>query len=314
MIAGGPAAGILIGVVLLETGALLSSDPGWLKHGLLAAGVWNIVASAVNLLPLRNGLMRSDGAWLMTLARGGPEADESIASMYWIDLVHSLTPPGNWPPEVVEAQESALSRPQPLTPNQLDLAILAGYLLYFHYADRGDWEEAHHVITKAADFPRPSKRRAYNSRFDIIDVVHAAHLALRGKNPRGARSALERIHHRSFMRRNSLYVGSLAAIALQENDPVTALELATVARNVLEPSLMFVAADRLEDSWWEEVMLRAQALLPAAGAETKNPVRAIVGGGVSREELFAWDPGVPSDLRTVWIWRGSAMADLDLSA
>ena len=388
MTLGGPAVGLLYGIVLLEMGSLLSPDRGWLKYGFLFSGLWAIGVSVVNLLPLRNGLSRSDGSWLLALSRGGDEARELIASIYWIDLLHGLTPPGNWPFEVVEAQEAALLRKQPMTENQLDLAVTAGYLLYYHHADREDWIEANHVITRAADLPRQSAvsgtitwetfNSQFNSRFDAIDVMLAAHLALRGKNPRGARSALGRIHPRAFIRRNSLFIGTEAAIALLEDDPVTALERATLAREILAPSLLDVAADQIEDSWWSEVIAQARRAIPPPGvlvtkpapqpapaaaipqaagvaasapvvpaapvlpAPPAVPVYAVVPmvesakpaktgrgrgkaknapapapavmGVATREELFAWDPGVPSDQRLVWIWRGTTAGSLELSA
>ena len=281
MTLGGPAVGLLYGYH--PAGARVAAFPerGWLKYGFVCGGLWAMVVSLINLLPLRNGITRSDGSWLLSLSRGGDEARELIASIYWVDLLHSLTPPGNWPFEVVEAQEAALLRKQPMSENQLDLAVTAGYLLYYHHADREEWGEAHHVITRAADLPRQAAvsgtitwekfNSQFNNRFDAIDVMLAAHLALRGKNPRGARSALERLHPRAFIRRNSLFIGTQAAIAVLEDDPVTALELATLAREVLAPSLTYVASDQIEDSWWSEVIAQARKAIPPPGVLVTRP-------------------------------------------
>jgi hypothetical protein len=234
-------------------------------------------------------------------------------------LLQSQVQPGKWPFEVVDAQEAALFRSKALTENQLDLAVIAAVMLYYHYADNEDWIEANRIITRAADLPRLPERFPINSRFDALDAIRAAHLTLRGNNPVGARTALEWIHPKSLTCRSSLYIGSVGAIALQQGDAVTALELTTVARNLLAPSLTFIAVNQLEDSWWEEVSKKARKVLPASGLVPQpigKPMQiiGIAAGIATRDDLFAWDPGVPSDMRTVWIWRNQGAAELDLSA
>src|SRR5215217_777600 len=131
MTLGGPAASLLFGIILLEMGSLMSGDSGWLKYGLIFSGLWAIAVAVINLVPLRNGLSRSDGSWLLALARDGDDARELIAAIYWMDLLNSLTPPAKWPFEVVQAQEDALFRSTTITENQLDLAIVAAVLLYY---------------------------------------------------------------------------------------------------------------------------------------------------------------------------------------
>jgi hypothetical protein len=315
---GGPVSSLLLGIILLEMGSLMSGDSGWLKYGFIFSGFWAIAVAVINLIPLRNGLTRSDGSWLLALARDGDDARELVAAIYWMDLLHSLTPPAKWPFEIVQTQEDALFRSTTLTENQLDLAIVAAVMLYYHHADREDWIEANRVMTKAADLPRLPERFPVNSRFDALDALRAAHLALRGQNPVGARTALEWVHPRSLMCRSSLYIGSVGSVALLQGDAVTALELTSVARNLLTPSLTYVAADQIEDSWWAEVNMEARKLLPAAGLvpqEVGKPMKisGVAAGIASRDDLFAWDPGVPSDLRSVWTWR-EPVQELELSA
>lgn len=318
MTLGGPVAELLFGFALVISAGAVD---GWLHTALMAGGSWSLLSCLINLLPFRKGFARSDGARLRTLMRGGADAMAYLAAGRWTDSLLSPEAPGNWPDDVVQSLESALARPHPLNLDQLDLALIAGTSLYFYYADRQEWVEANHVIAKASDLPRSAEKRARNSRFDLVDVLHAIHLALRGRNSLAARSDLQRVHPRSAITGNSYYIGARAAIALAEWDPVTAIELATKAKMLLAPSTQSVGTDRLEGSWWDEVIVAAKALLPLTASDPNPGLQAMLpaplpissANGV-REGIFAWDPGVPSDLRTVWIWRSRTTADFDLSA
>jgi hypothetical protein len=235
----------------------------------------------------------------------------------WGNKLRAAEPPGNWPPDLVQEMESVLYADGAEPPGDIGLSVRAGYLLYFHHADRLDWMEANHVISRAVDL---LQRLAPGHRtFESLFALYAVHLALRGGNARGARSEVERIAPDSKVRRTSLFLGAQASITLAENDPLAALNMAQSAKKLIAPLIASDAISRVEATWWDEVIARAEALGPASPTPLRAidggaPARPVIGAAIARGELFAWDPGVPSDLRTVWFWRGRYLAELELSA
>jgi hypothetical protein len=208
--------------------------------------------------------------------------------------------------------EAAFAAAPRATGEQIEPARLAGSLLYLHYVDRGEWVEATHVITEAADLPRLVKPAGHERPTDLTDALHAIHLARRGRNARAARSVLRLIDPKSSTAHNSLYIGAQAVIALLEGEPLVARGLAAEAKQLLKKTVQTVGVDRLEGSWWDEVIAgaataapqpRPVAPLPSRPA-APTPIPAPIALPVAvRDDLFAWDPGVPSDLRTIWIRR-----------
>lgn len=318
MVLGGPIAESLFGLLLIATSG---NTDGWVRTGLLAAGSWSLLHSVLNLLPLRIANTYSDGGQLRLLMPRGPEALERLAAGRWLGTYLGPEAPGNWPDDVVQSMEEAISRQPPLTDEQVERARLAGTILYFYYADRREWVEATHVIATAADLPRARMARDADKATDVTDVVHGFHLVMRGRNPLAARSALRSIHPKAAMTRNSLFIGTQSAIALAEGEPLAAYGLANEAKKLLAPTVKSIGVDRLEDSWWDEVIESASTMLVDDGSNAAPPAITLglapmptAFASIVRDDLFAWDPGVPSDLRTVWIWRSRTKADLEFSA
>jgi hypothetical protein len=276
--------------------------------------------AVVNLIPIRSGLSLSDGGTLRLALTDRDAAAESLQAGRWME--HYLGPdaPGNWPAAVVHGMEAAFAAAPKATGEQIEPARLAGSLLYLHYVDRGEWVEATHVITAAADLPRSVKPSGHERPSDLTDALHAIHLARRGRNPRAARSALRLIDPTSSTARNSLYIGAQAAIALLEGEPLAARGLAAEAKQLLKRTVQTVGVDRLEGSWWDEVIAAASTAAPQPRPVTPLPSRPAAATPIPapialpvvvRDDLFAWDPGVPSDLRTIWIRR---VSPIELSA
>jgi hypothetical protein len=218
---------------------------------------------------------------------------------------------------VVEAQESMLISKGSRRGDDLELSIVAGYLLYLHYADRHEWTEANHVITSTVELPREGRGLRGSASFELIDIVYAIHLALRGGNALGGQSSLDRIRRRSPWRRSSLSDGAQAAIALAAGDPETAAHYAERAKRLLASSNDTHGIGRLLNSWWDDVLVSATRPLqpePAAPATARPSLGALIPFPASPLDRFAWDPGVASDYRTIWIWRRRSSLDLAVSA
>lgn len=307
----GPVAGVLWSLLALALSALVHALP-WLHSGLVLSAWLGIALSVINLIPLRIGMLTSDGLKLLWLLTGNEQAARLETLGRWGDTLFSEVSPGNWPEEMIREQEQALA-PRPITSvEELSVALAAGQMLYLHYADRHDWPEAHHVIAAAADLPRKGAGGKAGSLFDGVDVYYAVHLALRGSNGLGARAALDRVSPRSPVQSNSLVAGAQAAIALAELDPEAARENARLALERLRLSDRSPGCDRVEATWWDDVLERAEQL-DAALQQGRRPVIAMVAPAAAAPRSdFAWDPGVAPEQRALWLWRAPAAGGLDL--
>lgn len=315
MVLGGPTAHLLFGLSLIVASRGLD---GWLAIGVEAGGWWNGLMALTNLVPFSTAHALSDGAVVRLILTRRDKAEELLLAGRWMELYLGPDAPGSWPDEIVQGMEATFASAHQLNGADLERARFAGSMLYLHYVDRGEWSEATHVITRTADLPGPAKLHGHDRPADLTDTLHAIHLGRRGRNPLAARSALRRVHPKSSLARNSLYFGAQATIALLEGEPLAARGLATEAKKQLRKSVRTVGVDRLEDSWWDEVIAAAAPGAfkppvavpprPKMSAPVTTPVALAV---MARDEQFAWDPGVPSDLRTVWMRRGQ---QVELSA
>lgn len=306
MVLAGPAAQSAYGLVALACWRVLPG-PSWLVWSFFLVAILNLLMAGLNLAPFTIGPVRSDERHLLTLLRGGIAAEAVATESRWLDFLLSPETPGSWPEEIIQEQEQALFFPGEREAAVPVLPITAGYLLYLHYADRHEWIEANHVIARAVDLPRPPKAPAGGSHFDRVDTVYAVHLALRGGNAYGARSAIERIAPRSPMRRSTLFNGAMGAVAMVEGDRELAISRGKKARKLLAPTLAYIGADRLEDSWWQELLERASAMtapdpIVFVNREAAPIAEAWLERSV-REDRFMWDPGCVPELRAIWLWR-----------
>jgi hypothetical protein len=320
MVVAGPVAQALYGfaLYLIATQLLRNSPVLNTVLILVAATQWTSVLFSV--VPMRAGRSRNDGSILQSVLTSGPSTASLMRVVRWNDYLLSGETPGSWPADIVEAQEAALTPGASVRPIDIELAILAGYHLYLYYADRHDWAEANHVLTRAVELPRLQGLSKATGPFDLIDVLSAIHLSLRGQNALAARAALARIGPRSSIRRNSLAVGAQASVDLVEKNLNSAILLATKAIRELERADSTTGANRLQASWWEEVISTAKRSLPAMRpgpiptSRTATPVPQLRIGAIDSERVggpFSWDPGVASDVRTAWILR-RPITDYDL--
>lgn len=151
MVAGGPAASFLLaGVAAL----LLSVADGAAPLLQVVLGITMMISGGlglVTLIPMRFSGFASDGARLLRLARGGPEAQREAAMLALIGLSTAGAAPRDWPDETVRAAVAARDG----SSDECSASLLA----YCHAFDRGDVAGAraalHRALELADRYPQP---------------------------------------------------------------------------------------------------------------------------------------------------------------
>jgi hypothetical protein len=152
MVAGGPVASFLLaGAAAALLAGPLSGGPPLLSTLL---GVMMIISGGlgvVTLVPMRFSGFASDGARLLRLARGGPDARREAAMLSLIALSVADTAPRDWPAQTVRD----VTELRDGTSGEVSASLLA----YMHLLDRGDVAAArralHRALELADQFPRP---------------------------------------------------------------------------------------------------------------------------------------------------------------
>ncbi len=140
LVAGGPLASAAL--------ALGAGGAGWALGGAWggALGILALVSAMIGLatlIPSRAGGFSSDGARLLTLARGGPPAQREAAVFALVAQTLTGSRPRDWD-EVLVAQASGLRDGQPMEE-------AAQSFLALHALDRGDASGAHRALTRRAE-------------------------------------------------------------------------------------------------------------------------------------------------------------------
>lgn len=147
MVAGGPAASLLLAALGLGLAALLRGWPAGLALGLGGA---SLMIALATLLPLRSGGFYSDGARLLMLLRGGPAARRwaaaaALSSAYLNNRPRDLSP-------------ALVARTAELSDGSLD-SVGAALVRYAWALDRGDIAAAGAAIdvvaANVASYPAP---------------------------------------------------------------------------------------------------------------------------------------------------------------
>lgn len=313
-LAGGPLGIALAGVAVANLGRLVAGS-GPAARWLAALGLALLVVAALDLAPLRIGRLTTDGRRIRALQRAPVYHADNAQVQQWMEVMGSAAAPGNWPEAVIDEQERVLASDAADQPHERMRAYFAGMMLYYHYADRREWPEATHVIARAVNLPRPPERRLAVTA--NLDSLQSLNLALRGRNPTGARFFLDRatINGAGSPVLNET---ALAAILLAEEDRAGAIDRAKSARRG-QPADSATPVDQLVASWSDEIieLARGSAAAPArtstATMSTVAPAPAAAempAAVLSMPMVVSWDPGVPSDRRALWLWRNPRTADL----
>jgi hypothetical protein len=152
MVAGGPGASFL----LAGTAAALLSGPADGAAPLLkvALGVMALISGGlgvVTLIPMRVSGFASDGARLLRLVRGGPQARREAAILSLAAISSADTAPRDWPQNTVRAAVSVRDG----SSDECSACLMA----YSHHLDRGDTGAArgalHRALELADRYPPP---------------------------------------------------------------------------------------------------------------------------------------------------------------
>lgn len=151
IVAGGPLFSLLGGGLLLP--ALLWFGWTTLAGSLLAmVGALSLCIALATLMPLATGGFRSDGARLLQMLRGGPEADR-WAHLAILSGLSQTSRPRDWPTALVVACSG------PGAPG-FD-AVSAAWMRALHHQDRGELSEARTWIGEALanqdHWPKPAR-------------------------------------------------------------------------------------------------------------------------------------------------------------
>jgi Zn-dependent protease len=169
MLLGGPLANLITGgAALAGTAAVYPALSVSELDGLAMLGVWTLFYTGVfgvalgvlNLLPLSEEGLMSDGARLRLLRRGGPEAERWSAA--WIIFARATggERPSAWDPEL-------LARATAIPDASIDDGG-AALLAYEHAMDRGDLDVAERYLERA---------RAAAENVPLLESIHAAEAA-----------------------------------------------------------------------------------------------------------------------------------------
>jgi hypothetical protein len=144
-LAGGAAANVLSGLLAMGVAASLpAGGGGTAAAGLQLFGIASMAVGAVNLVPFRTGSgLITDGARLLPLLRGTPEAGRDVALATVRAEAYGGTRPRDWSADTVERM---------LTPRDHGMTDGSTRMLaYRHALDAGRTEEARNHLAEALD-------------------------------------------------------------------------------------------------------------------------------------------------------------------
>ena len=219
MVAGGPAASFLLGAAAwaLLAGPAAGAPP-LLKALLAILLVVSGGLGVVTLLPMRFSGFASDGARLLRLARGGPDARREAAMLSLVALSVVGTRPREWPEETVRA----VTGPRDGTPDECSANLLA----YSHALDRGEIGRAREALHRALELAD-----RYPSAFVPALMAEAAFFeGFVMRDPAAARAYLAEVPEKTPAVRPFDRLRAEAAAALAEGDHTRAAELTERAR------------------------------------------------------------------------------------
>lgn len=221
MVAGGPGASFLLaaaaGALLLGPLAGVGPLAGMVLETMMiiSAGL-----GVVTLVPMRFSGFSSDGARLLRLARGGPEAEREAAMLALIALSVAGTAPRDWPAETIRAVTT-------LHDGSADEC--SGWLIAYSYElDRGDVTAAraalHRGLELADRYPQP-----------FVPSLMAEAAFFEGfftRDAAAARAYLAEAPEHSMAVKPFDRLRAEAALALAEGDPAAARERIDASRAI----------------------------------------------------------------------------------
>jgi hypothetical protein len=149
MVAGGPAASFLLAGTAAALLSVVEDGAPLLQAGLGITMLISTGLGVVTLIPTRFSGFASDGARLLRLARGGPEAQREAAILSLMASSTGGAAPRDWPRETVRAAAAVRDG----SSDECSACLLA----YSHHLDRGDVTAAradlHRALELADQYP-----------------------------------------------------------------------------------------------------------------------------------------------------------------
>lgn len=139
VVAGGPAASLLGGLLCIPGLRMLDQSPN-AALCMTAFGFTSLLIALATLIPTCMGGFLSDGARLLQLWKGGPEAQLWVSMAALSSLAHGLRPK-HWPAELVARMNVEDGHPYDRT--------LAAWLMHSYHLDREEWEPAESALRAA---------------------------------------------------------------------------------------------------------------------------------------------------------------------
>lgn len=244
-IAGGPAASVLAGALLIGLPFLLPATNGTgsynlLLYSLLLTGVISALIGLLSLVPEQSGDIETDGKQLLDLRRGGQKAEvRQLMMQTTLDLWSGVRPS--------ELSRELIERLLNVTAGDKDSNHLMALLLaYLNDIDSGRTEEAGRQIDRAVEIAKESNKK--NNLLAPTILVEAAFFeAIYRENPGLAKEYGDA--GRDGYTEKSAVLRMDAGIAFAEGDHELAAEKATEALKEVSSS-----HDKGGAAWEEEVL------------------------------------------------------------
>lgn len=247
MVAGGPGASFLLAGIgaALVYGPLAGAGP-LLK---VAVGIMTLISGGlgvVTLIPMRFSGFASDGARLLRLLRGGPEAQREAAILSIMAVSVAGTAPRDWPAETVSAAASVRDG----SSDECTACLLA----YSHDLDRGEVDSARRTLHRALELAD-----RYPPAFIPALMVEAAFFeGFVSRDAAAARAYLTEVPAKTIAVTPFDRLRAEAAIALAEGDAAGAREHVERARAVAP------AGDAFRRALLEQLSAAVPAAEPAS--------------------------------------------------
>jgi len=245
MVAGGPAASLMLTLLASLLGMALLGHPFAAVMPVLS--VLSALIFVATVLPIKTGHFYTDGARLMMLRHGGPEAERWCAMMALLGVAMGPVRPREWNPGLVQAMLRHLDE---------SYDGLGALMMAFQWSlDRGKIEEARHWLDQAL-----AKRALWPKPFRASILLEAAYFhSLYGGERQKLRNWLEEARGGVMIEPYTRFRAE-AAVAMAEGRNEEAQLLIQEARHVLarESETGLIIAERACLDQLDEALLTSR--------------------------------------------------------
>ncbi|MHA6533184.1 site-2 protease family protein [Paenibacillus sp. BAC0078] len=246
---GGPAASLLLSLLILILGQPLHIWTEWLFWISLAIGT-------ATLIPFSNGASHSDGKLFSILIKKSARADLLMASVILQKDYLSERPPGNWNTRVIAAAARLLDSLPERTDWQLVEESELRLFLYYYFADKQQLDKALAYIRPIALSAHPSGQVPATRH--MIDSFYAGYLLLHQPFGDTSRSEAESLINSLSKQEPYSYHKAWAAMLATQGKQAEAAEHLSQARLLLDRWFRPFGTYRFEQSVLAQIENRLQ--------------------------------------------------------